>query len=193
MDKYNKRLHSYQKFLDKFSIEKDRNISDDMKRREKVFKVLGSNLKADVHIPEVYGLWTQLVDICPITVAGQPENLVMYTSPSVCNSDANHTERRLILFMESVDMIFVKVCITIFLILINIRKRQKVNYGYGVETDFYIVMIIPLTVNIFSFLGTLFIFYRTFLRWKYDRKYILLSSRFPFYIAIMGNYFKNCL
>jgi hypothetical protein len=34
------------------------------------------------------------------------------------------------------------------------------SYGYGAETDFYIVMIIPLVFNSFSFLGTLYIFYR---------------------------------
>ncbi|CAG8678870.1 403_t:CDS:2 [Rhizophagus irregularis] len=103
MDKYNKRLHSYQKFLDKFSIEKDRNISDDMKRKEfhpnKRDTLLNNNINYDLSSPNkkrTRSVNRQLVDICPITVAGQPENLVMYTSPSVCNSDANHTERRLI-------------------------------------------------------------------------------------------------
>lgn len=50
----------------------------------------------------------------------------------------------------------------LFFIIPISNAQQNVNYGYGVETDFYIVMIIPLTVNIFSFLGTLFIFYRKY-------------------------------
>ncbi|CAB4432570.1 unnamed protein product [Rhizophagus irregularis] len=58
------------------------------------------------------------------------------------------------------------------------------SYGYGAETDFYIVMIIPLVFNSFSFLGTLYIFYRTFSRWKYGHRNVSLSFRFPFYIAI---------
>ncbi|PKY58829.1 hypothetical protein RhiirA4_481070 [Rhizophagus irregularis] len=60
------------------------------------------------------------------------------------------------------------------------------SYGYGAETDFYIVMIIPLVFNSFSFLGTLYIFYRTFSRWKYGHRNVSLSFRFPFYIAITG-------
>ncbi|GES88104.1 hypothetical protein GLOIN_2v1783713 [Rhizophagus clarus] len=69
--------------------------------------------------------------------------------------------------------------------MIPVNNAQKnIDYGYGAETDFYIVMIIPLLVNTFSFSGTLFIFYRTFSRWKHDRKNLSLSVRFPFYIAI---------
>ncbi|GBC06467.1 hypothetical protein RclHR1_06860004 [Rhizophagus clarus] len=70
-----------------------------------------------------------------------------------------------------------------FMIPVN-NAQKNIDYGYGAETDFYIVMIIPLLVNTFSFSGTLFIFYRTFSRWKHDRKNLSLSVRFPFYIAI---------
>ncbi|RGB37080.1 hypothetical protein C1646_757322 [Rhizophagus diaphanus] len=61
------------------------------------------------------------------------------------------------------------------------------SYGYGAKTDFYIVMIIPLVFNSISFLGTLYIFYRTFSRWKYGHSIISLSFRFPFYIAITAS------
>ncbi|PKY49963.1 hypothetical protein RhiirA4_466172 [Rhizophagus irregularis] len=55
----------------------------------------------------------------------------------------------------------------------------------GSKSDFYIVTIIPLTLNALNLLGSLYIFYRTYLRWKFDYdKITLLSVRFPFYIAI---------
>ncbi|RIA94340.1 hypothetical protein C1645_572104 [Glomus cerebriforme] len=56
---------------------------------------------------------------------------------------------------------------------------------YDIKTDFTIVMIIPLIFNFLNLFGSLYICYRTYLLWKYDYdKFIPLSTRFPFYIAI---------
>lgn len=46
--------------------------------------------------------------------------------------------------------------------IIPINKAQKVDpgYGYGIETDFYLVTTIPLIFSVISFLGTLYIFFR---------------------------------
>ncbi|CAG8621039.1 12931_t:CDS:2 [Rhizophagus irregularis] len=47
----------------------------------------------------------------------------------------------------------------------------------GSKSDFYVVTIIPLTLNALNLLGSLYIFYRTYLRWKFDYdKITLLSS-----------------
>jgi hypothetical protein len=46
-----------------------------------------------------------------------------------------------------------------FMIPLN-NAQEHSSYGYGAEPDFYIIVTIPLTVNVFSFLGTLYIFYR---------------------------------
>ncbi|GBC00580.1 hypothetical protein RclHR1_00390034 [Rhizophagus clarus] len=61
----------------------------------------------------------------------------------------------------------------------------QINQSYDAKTEFYIAMVIPLTALSFNLLGTFYIFYRTYLRWKHERKSILLSHRFPFYIAII--------
>ncbi|PKY20514.1 hypothetical protein RhiirB3_524350 [Rhizophagus irregularis] len=73
------------------------------------------------------------------------------------------------------------------------NAQEHSSYGYGAETDFYIIVTIPLLVNIFSFLGSLYIFYRTFVRWKNDRRNISLSFRFPFYISITDFVYSSCI
>ncbi|GBC42987.2 hypothetical protein GLOIN_2v1507690 [Rhizophagus irregularis DAOM 181602=DAOM 197198] len=62
---------------------------------------------------------------------------------------------------------------------------RYIKFYYFNFSDFYVVTIIPLTLNALNLLGSLYIFYRTYLRWKFDYdKITLLSVRFPFYIAI---------
>ncbi|GBB92300.1 hypothetical protein RclHR1_00020003 [Rhizophagus clarus] len=59
------------------------------------------------------------------------------------------------------------------------------EFSRGIKSDFYIVTIIPLTLNTLNLVGSAYIFYRTYLRWKFDYdKLDSLSIRFPFYIAI---------
>ncbi|GBC06773.1 hypothetical protein RclHR1_07030003 [Rhizophagus clarus] len=59
------------------------------------------------------------------------------------------------------------------------------EFSHSAIADFYIVTIIPLTLNILNLLGSAYIFYRTYLRWKFDYdNFNTLSIRFPFYIAI---------
>ncbi|PKK68160.1 hypothetical protein RhiirC2_750715, partial [Rhizophagus irregularis] len=69
--------------------------------------------------------------------------------------------------------------------------------GYSTDTvmaDFYIVTIIPLTLNILNLLGSSYIFYRTYLRWKFDYdNFNLLSIKFPFYIAITDFLFSEII
>ncbi|CAB4473406.1 unnamed protein product [Rhizophagus irregularis] len=55
---------------------------------------------------------------------------------------------------------------------------------YDSMTEFHIVFVIPITFHSINILGTLYIFYRTYLRWKLDHRGIILSLRFPFYLAI---------
>ncbi|CAB4397172.1 unnamed protein product [Rhizophagus irregularis] len=79
--------------------------------------------------------------------------------------------------------------------IIPINKAQKVDpgYGYGIETDFYLVTTIPLIFSVISFLGTLYIFFRMFLRWKRSKRSIPLSFKFPFYIAITDFLYSSAI
>ncbi|RIA94215.1 hypothetical protein C1645_760663 [Glomus cerebriforme] len=84
--------------------------------------------------------------------------------------------------------------ISSFLFIIPINEAYSPsNQTYDLKIDFYIVMSIPLIFNAFNLLGTLYIFYRTFLRWKHDYKSISLSYRFPFYIAITDFLYSSAL
>ncbi|GBC00579.1 hypothetical protein RclHR1_00390033 [Rhizophagus clarus] len=86
--------------------------------------------------------------------------------------DLQPSSFRIILFISS------------FLYIIPKNNAFQINQSYDAKTEFYVAMVIPLTFLSLNLLGTFYIFYRTYLRWKYECKVISLSHRFPFYIAI---------
>lgn len=60
---------------------------------------------------------------------------------------------------SSIHIIIFILSFLFFMIPLN-NALEHSSYGYGAETDFYIIVTIPLIANTFSFLGTLYIFYR---------------------------------
>ena len=54
----------------------------------------------------------------------------------------------------------ITIFISTFLFFMIPVNDAQTYYTFGTETDFYLVMIMPIIVNIFNLLGTLYIFYR---------------------------------
>ncbi|GBC25733.2 uncharacterized protein OCT59_020109 [Rhizophagus irregularis] len=88
--------------------------------------------------------------------------------------------------MDLIPILFrITIFILSFLYMIPLNEAAPTHSSpYDAITEFHIVFVIPITFHSTNILGTLFIFYRTYLRWKRDHRSIVLSLRFPFYLAI---------
>ncbi|PKK62264.1 hypothetical protein RhiirC2_815130 [Rhizophagus irregularis] len=88
--------------------------------------------------------------------------------------------------MDLIPILFrITIFILSFLYMIPLNDAAPTHSSpYDAITEFHIVFVIPITFHSTNILGTLFIFYRTYLRWKRDHRSIVLSLRFPFYLAI---------
>ncbi|RGB28584.1 hypothetical protein C1646_767627 [Rhizophagus diaphanus] len=88
--------------------------------------------------------------------------------------------------MDLIPFLFrIIIFILSFLYMIPLNDAAPTKSSpYDAITEFHIVFVIPITFHSINILGTLFIFYRTYLRWKLDHRSIVLSLRFPFYLAI---------
>lgn len=56
--------------------------------------------------------------------------------------------------------IHIIILVLLVLFMIPISDASPIYYSYGTETEFNIVMTIPLVFNSLNLLGTLYIFYR---------------------------------
>ncbi|CAB4473407.1 unnamed protein product [Rhizophagus irregularis] len=88
--------------------------------------------------------------------------------------------------MDLIPFLFrITIFILSFLYMIPLNEAAPTHSSpYDAITEFHIVFVIPITFHSINIIGTLFIFYRTYLRWKRDHRSIVLSLRFPFYLAI---------
>ncbi|PKY45747.1 hypothetical protein RhiirA4_460405 [Rhizophagus irregularis] len=88
--------------------------------------------------------------------------------------------------MDLIPFLFrIIIFILSFLYMIPLNDAAPTQSSpYDSITEFHIVFVIPITFHSINLLGTLYIFYRTYLRWKRDHRSIVLSLRFPFYLAI---------